>query len=172
MKDSEISMGAITEVIGDMELVRGFLGYWGLVHMPSTMSSPWRGVIIEFTTESNGTINVIAHYPGNITVSTIAEVKAPSNKIWKLKEVPLEDIIQALKSKKLSSSVKGSLRFEFSITREEEGVEAWATWVNPEKHVWAFWRISPPGKITRNRFSRFGGYLCTRYGSDILEKLP
>ena len=172
MKDREISMGAITEVIGDMELVRGFLGYWGLVHMPSTMSSLWRGVIIEFTTESNGTINVIAHYLGNVTLSTIAEVKAPSNKTWELKEVPLEGVIQALKSKKLVGSVKGSLRFEFSITREGERIEAWAAWVNPEKGVLALWRISPPGKITRNEFNSFGGYLCTRYGSDILEKLP
>jgi len=172
MKDREISMGVITERVGDCGLVRGLLGYWGLLHMPSTMSSSWRGVIIEFTTESNGTINVIAHYPGNVTLSTIAEVKAPSNKTWELKEVPLEDIIQALKSKRLASSVKGSLRFEFSITREGERIEAWAAWVNPEKGVLAFWRISPPGKITRNEFNEFDGYLCTRYGSDILEKLP
>jgi len=172
IKDREISMGVIIERVGDHGLVRGFLGYWGLLHMPSTMSSPWRGVIIEFTTKSNGTINVIAHYPGNVTLSTIAEVKAPSNKTWKLKEVPLEDVIQALKSKKLVGSVKGSLRFEFSITREGERIEAWAAWVNPEKGVLAFWRISPPGKITRNEFNEFDGYLCTRYGSDILEKLP
>ena len=171
-KDGEISTGKIVERVGDMGILRGPLGYGGLLHLPSAMSTPWKGVVIEFITESNGTIKVIAHYPGNITLSTIAEVKAPSNKTWRLDEVPLTDIMQKLKSEELASNIKGSLRFELSITREKGRIEAWTTWVNPGKGIEGIWRIYPQGKIKHTKFKRFSGYVCTWYGSNILEKLP
>ncbi len=171
-KDGEISTGKIVERVGDMGILRGPLGYGGLLHLPSSMSASWRGVILEFITGNNGTISVIAHYPGNITLSTTAEVKAPRNKTWTLEEVPLADIMQKLKSEELTSNIKGSLRFELSITREDGRIEAWTTWVNPGKGIEGIWRIYPQGKIKRTEFKRFSGYVCTWYGSNILEKLP
>ncbi len=172
MKDSQISIGGIKERVGDMGIVLGRSGYRGLLHLPSAMSTPWKGVIIEFITKSNGTIKVIAHYPGNITVSTIAEVKAANNKTWTLEEVPLADIMQKLKSKELTSSIKGSLRFELSITGEDGRIEAWTTWVDPEKEVDGVWRIIPPGKIEHTKFSLSWSYSCMWFETDSLEKLP
>ncbi|WP_456365171.1 hypothetical protein, partial [Thermococcus sp.] len=172
MKDSQISIGGIKERVGDMGIVLGRSGYRGLLHLPSSMSTPWKGVIIEFITKSNGTIKVIAHYPGNITVSTIAEVKAPNNKTWRLDEVALADIMQKLKSEELASNIKGSLRFELSITREKGRIEAWTAWVDPEKEVDGVWRIIPPGKIEHTKFSLSWSYSCMWFETDSLEKLP
>ncbi|ASJ02754.1 hypothetical protein A3L09_05555 [Thermococcus profundus] len=171
-KDEEISTGKIVEWVGDKGILRGPLGYGGLLHLPSSMGAPWRGVILEFIAGENGTIRVVAHYPGNVTLSTTAKVKAPSNKTWTLEEVSLKDIVQKLKSEELVSNIEGSIRFEFSITREDGRIEAWTTWVNPRKGVEGIWRIYPQGKIKRAGFRKFGGYVCTWYGSDIREKLP
>lgn len=121
------------------------------------MSVPERDVILEFIAGENGTIRAVAHYPGNVTVSTTAKVKAPSNKTWTLEEAPLEDIVQKLKSEELVSNIKGSLRFEFSITKEGERVEAWTARVNPRKGVEGVWRIYPLGKIKPERFRKLDG---------------
>jgi hypothetical protein len=172
-KDEEISTGKITKRVGDYGILLGPLGYGGLLHLPSSMSVPERGVILEFIAEENGTIRVVAHYSGNVTLSTTAEVKAPSNKTWTLGEVPLENITQKLKSKELLSNIEGSIRFELSITREDGRIEAWTTWVNPRKWLIRTWRLYPQGKIGHTNFNKFGGYICDWFfESSILEKLP
>ncbi|WP_048148379.1 hypothetical protein [Palaeococcus ferrophilus] len=172
VKDSEISTGGIKERVGDMGIILGRFGYRGLLHLPSSMSVPERSVILEFIAGENGTIRVIAHYPGNVTLSTTAKVKAPGNKTWTLEEVPLKDIVQKLKSEELVSNIKGSIRFEFSITREDGRIEAWTAWVNPAKGVEEIWRIYPQGKIKRTEFSISWEYSCQWLETDSLKKLP
>ncbi|WP_052291830.1 hypothetical protein [Thermococcus gammatolerans] len=154
LKDEELSIGGIIERHGDMGLGPAYFGYKGLLHLPTTMHNPSRGVIVEFIAK-NDTIHVVIHYPKNMTFSTISSVRLRKdwNSTWNLKEVPLSEILQKSKSKELSQEIKGSLRFEFSITKRDNRAEAWASWINSRKQAHGYWRLYPPDKIEWRRFT-------------------
>ena len=172
LKDSEISMGAIGFVIGDMGFHTDYIWHGrGLLYLPSPMLDFTRGVVVEFLPVDNETIKRVIHYPGNVTISDefrITEyyrVNITRNLTWTLKEVPIEQILQKLDSKRLQKTIGENSRVRFEISKEPlwaktPKLEAWLIWIDREKNTYIEQKMYPSEKTYRKKFSFISGYRC------------
>ncbi|WP_297550971.1 hypothetical protein [Thermococcus sp.] len=173
LKDSEISTGAIGFVIGDMGFYTDYIWHGrGLLYLPSPMLDFTRGVVVEFLPVDNETIKRVIHYPGNVTLSDefrITEyyrVNITRNLTWTLKEVPIEQILQKLDSKRLQKTIGENSRVRFEISKESlwaetPKLEAWLIWIDREKNTYIEQKMYPSEKTYRKKFSFISGYRCS-----------